>query len=401
MVVTGGTKSSAFSPPVRNKNDSKHSGSDTKGKGGINDKSDGDRHGIEGEERGTIVRKGKSELETETSYRDKAKRTKENEEGAQYGLKVNSNIWSIISKSGEKQKQAVRSATHPIDNKSGQLSLGTQYLPRLMGNPWPLTHQYTHRLSPQNQVYPSLTGYAQFPSPLINHQLHNSIIMSAAAGVSSQQYPLGYLDRPSPSYTRPGFSFLEDELRRKQSQTIQSDLSLLTSMITQTNANEPDSVSTSPENTMKNRKNAQSRARAAKYRNEIARIQSKKETERTKEEQNTLEKFEVKRRKKNERSRQREIEKKEEIDRILQIAEGLRTSEETEFLDSALGQKRRKVEGDRLRRRRMKVLGLTKIETESGKASGISARGPLPPAYEQLARKLVNNPKSGLNEGKH
>ena len=226
--------------------------------------------------------------------------------------------------------------------------------------------------------------------------------MSAAAGIAAQQYPLGYLDHPSASYTRPGFSVLEDQLRREQPQTLQSDLSLLTSMITKTNASKPESVSISPKKATKNRKNAQSRARAAKFRNEIARIESKKETERTKEEQTTLEKFEAKRRKKNERSRQREIEKKEEIDRILQIAEDLRTSEEMEFLEAALGQKRRKVEGDRLRRQRMKVLGLTKIVKESGKASGIPARGPLPPAYEQLARKLANNQTSGLNgEGKY
>merc|ERR1712238_248383 len=78
------------------------------------------------------------------------------------------------------------------------------------------------------------------------------------------------------------------------------------------------------------RKNAQSRARAAKLRERITIIEQKPDSERN----------------------------KEEMDRILANAEKKRSKIERQFLDNALSAKKRKNEGDRLRRQRLKEMGL-------------------------------------------
>ena len=57
---------------------------------------------------------------------------------------------------------------------------------------------------------------------------------------------------------------------------------------------------------------------------------------------------------------------------------------EMQFLETALGAKRRKNEGDRLRRHRLKELGLSP-KGSMGKP-GIPARGPLPSKYHEAAR---------------
>jgi hypothetical protein len=64
------------------------------------------------------------------------------------------------------------------------------------------------------------------------------------------------------------------------------------------------------------------------------------------------------RQKKNDRSRDRALENKEEIDRILAKPEKKRTRIENQFLENALGSKKRKNQGDRLRRSRLKSLGV-------------------------------------------
>ncbi|CAB9508962.1 expressed unknown protein [Seminavis robusta] len=130
----------------------------------------------------------------------------------------------------------------------------------------------------------------------------------------------------------------------------------------------------------RSRKNAQSRARAAKLRDRISEIESKPEAERTEEERTIYGQYEARRQRKNDRSRERALEKKEEIDRILAKPEKKRTKIEKQFLETALSAKKRKNEGDRLRRQRLKELGLSSKGT--GVKPGISARGPLPPQYQ-------------------
>lgn len=123
----------------------------------------------------------------------------------------------------------------------------------------------------------------------------------------------------------------------------------------------------------RSRKNAQSRARASKLRERIAVIETK--GERNDEERSVFVTFEARRQRKNDRSRERALEKKEEIDRILAKPEKRRTKIEKQFLEGALNAKKRKNEGDRLRRQRLKELGLSSKTT--GLKPGISARGPI------------------------
>jgi hypothetical protein len=130
----------------------------------------------------------------------------------------------------------------------------------------------------------------------------------------------------------------------------------------------------------RSRKNAQSRARAAKLRDRISEIESRPEGDRTEEERTIFGQYEARRQRKNDRSRERALEKKEEIDRILAKPEKKRTKIEKQFLETALSAKKRKNEGDRLRRQRLKELGLSSKGT--GVKPGISARGPLPPQYQ-------------------
>jgi len=109
----------------------------------------------------------------------------------------------------------------------------------------------------------------------------------------------------------------------------------------------------------RSKKNAQSRARAAKLRERIEQIKNKPEHERTGEEVKIYKQYEDRRQKKNERSRERAIEKKFDVDRILSIPEQQRADEEQDALETALKAKMRKNEGDRLRRERIKRMGMT------------------------------------------
>ena len=90
----------------------------------------------------------------------------------------------------------------------------------------------------------------------------------------------------------------------------------------------------------RSRKNAQSRARAAKLRERIHEIEVKPEEERDEEERQIWAQYENRRQRKNDCSRERALEKKEEIDRILAKPEKKRTKIEKQFLDTALNAKR-------------------------------------------------------------
>jgi len=120
------------------------------------------------------------------------------------------------------------------------------------------------------------------------------------------------------------------------------------------------------------RKNAQSRARAARLKLRIVEIESKLPEDRNEEEQRIWGQYENRRDKKNNRSRERALEKKEEIDRILSKPDGQRSKIEKQFLENALGAKKRKNEGDRLRRLRMKAMG---IPAKGTSRPGVTARG--------------------------
>jgi len=104
----------------------------------------------------------------------------------------------------------------------------------------------------------------------------------------------------------------------------------------------------------KEKKNAQSRARAAKLREKICEVKDKNEKQKTDEEIRLLQIFEDRRRKKNERSRERAIEKKMEIERILAIPESEREQDDRSILGVAMKAKQKKNEGDRIRRERIK-----------------------------------------------
>jgi hypothetical protein len=130
------------------------------------------------------------------------------------------------------------------------------------------------------------------------------------------------------------------------------------------------------------RKNAQSRSRASKHRQRIVELERQQAGERTPEEQQLFETHQMRRQRKNDRSRDRALEKKEQIDKILGKAETKRARIEMQFLDTALGAKKRKNEGDRLRRNRLKDLGLSP-KGSIGKP-GIPARGPLPTKYQHI-----------------
>jgi hypothetical protein len=138
------------------------------------------------------------------------------------------------------------------------------------------------------------------------------------------------------------------------------------------------------------RKNAQSRARAAKLRQRVANIGARPTQARSEDERILWSLYEERRRRKNERSRDRALEKKEAIDRILTKQEKKRTRIEIQFLETALSAKKRKNEGDRLRRQRLKELGLS--TKGMGLKPGITARGPLPPHYHHAPPGIMHDP---------
>ena len=120
----------------------------------------------------------------------------------------------------------------------------------------------------------------------------------------------------------------------------------------------------------KAKKNAQSRARAAKLRERIESLQTRPPESLNEEEKQILETYEERRRRKNERSRERAIEKKIEIETILNKPDKKRSKNEEETLAIALNAKKRKNEGDRLRRERIKMSQLA-----AGANVGRSGRG--------------------------
>lgn len=106
------------------------------------------------------------------------------------------------------------------------------------------------------------------------------------------------------------------------------------------------------------RKNAQSRNRAARLRDKVDTIKIKGNDEMTEDEVRIYSTVEERRARKNNRSRERALEKKAELERIIGLPESERTAEEIETLNITINAKKRKNEGDRLRRERLKKMGL-------------------------------------------
>jgi len=102
------------------------------------------------------------------------------------------------------------------------------------------------------------------------------------------------------------------------------------------------------------RKNLQSRIRAAKLRERIEVVKTKSNDDRRENELKLLELYEDRRCRKNQRSRERANEKKREIERILAISENVRSKEEQLKFETAMKAKHKKNEGDRIRRERIK-----------------------------------------------
>uniref|UniRef100_A0A7S1VAH2 Uncharacterized protein n=1 Tax=Grammatophora oceanica TaxID=210454 RepID=A0A7S1VAH2_9STRA len=145
------------------------------------------------------------------------------------------------------------------------------------------------------------------------------------------------------------------------------------------------------------RKNAQSRARAARLRERISEIKVKPEEERTEEERGLYEQFEGRRQRKNDRSRERAIEKKTEIERILNKPERKRTKLEKQFLETALSAKQRKNEGDRIRRQRIKAMNKAQ-QAAARAAAGLKPVGGPPRPYGQGMPEI---PMSPLHQGQY
>lgn len=119
------------------------------------------------------------------------------------------------------------------------------------------------------------------------------------------------------------------------------------------------------------RKNTQSRARAAKLKDRIKAIQGKSSTQCTEEEMATLALYEERRQRKNGRSRERAMERKEQMERIMSIAEEQWTEKDKAFVGETMMAKFRKNEGDRLRRKKIKGMNSgDNSASESASASG-------------------------------
>eukprot|EP00594_Rhizosolenia_setigera_P001179 CAMPEP_0178946042 /NCGR_PEP_ID=MMETSP0789-20121207/4061_1 /TAXON_ID=3005 /ORGANISM="Rhizosolenia setigera, Strain CCMP 1694" /LENGTH=511 /DNA_ID=CAMNT_0020625981 /DNA_START=102 /DNA_END=1637 /DNA_ORIENTATION=+ len=226
-------------------------------------------------------------------------------------------------------------------------------------------HQQAGFPPPQGVYYPPQNPPHMVSQTDINRMRADAAQDPNAARISAN--PIEQNIPPLESYNRndPGASH-QDTL--STSSSIRSD-----------NCKDPDWTKLNPEERKimkrKAKKNAQSRARAARLREKIEEVKKKGDNEKSEAEIALLDTFEERRRRKNERSRQRAIEKKREIERILAIPEAQRSMEDRETLDRAMKAKFRKNEGDRIRRERLKLGTFTnsKKKTTSGKTTPSSS----------------------------
>jgi hypothetical protein len=104
-------------------------------------------------------------------------------------------------------------------------------------------------------------------------------------------------------------------------------------------------------------RNAMARARMAKMRD----IMNKDPSERTAQEQATIQRAEENRRRKNERARQRLQENQERIDRILATPAEMRSRVDQEFLEKSMSTRERKITCDRDRRKTLSLVGTSTL----------------------------------------
>jgi len=139
----------------------------------------------------------------------------------------------------------------------------------------------------------------------------------------------------------------------------------------------------------KTRKNAKSRERAKHLKQQVKGLKIKPSETKTPEENELERTVEERRVRKNNRSKERALEKKSEMDRILNIPEASRTPEDIKTLGEHKSRRKRKSEGDKLRRKKLRHLGLKKkpadmsIRARHGRdPSGMSS---LPPTSQESA----------------
>ena len=146
------------------------------------------------------------------------------------------------------------------------------------------------------------------------------------------------------------------------------------------NARSAKKAKTSPGGTLavtderKSRKNAQSRVRAARTRDQISEIQKKPRDSLTDDELKLLSLYEERRQRKNHRSKERAAEQKAEVERIQAVPDHLRSDKERDYLERTLSRRGRKNEGDRIRRELIKSMG---VDSKTQKIS-VSVRGRRP-----------------------
>jgi hypothetical protein len=115
---------------------------------------------------------------------------------------------------------------------------------------------------------------------------------------------------------------------------------------------------------------------------QLVSIAEKPDWERTPEEVELLMKDEQRRKHKNTMSKERAQKRRDMMAGISQRVPDEQTPEEAAWLEEQTRKRQHKAEGDRLRRKRIKELGLD-FKRYGGKP-GISARGPLPAQYQEL-----------------
>jgi hypothetical protein len=137
-----------------------------------------------------------------------------------------------------------------------------------------------------------------------------------------------------------------------------------------------------PDSDMRKHKNLLSRQRTQASKERLASIADKPEWERTPEEVELLQNDALRRKHKNSMSKERAHKRRKMMAGISQKATHEQTQEEAMWLEEQTRKRQHKAEGDRLRRKRIKELGLD-LKRYGGKP-GITARGPLPAQYQEL-----------------
>lgn len=143
-------------------------------------------------------------------------------------------------------------------------------------------------------------------------------------------------------------------------------------------------------------KRAGARYRAARKRQKVADIAAKAASKRSAQEEAFLRKHEATRVRKNALGHQQALDVAAKVQAILSKPESQRTVLETLFLARQEAKKKRKNQGDKLRRQRLKQMGLDGRSTLP--LGGVSARGPLSPQAQGMVDMQHPNSKTNLGQ---